>query len=377
MFAVAISQSLPLASSFSSTSTIGRIFQPGLPDTPFRVDFSFGSFSRRTQCWEKPQWLSDAMGDQSDDAKSNRVLPPLLSGLSGFCLDPDQGFVAIFSAGNKFIAATVSVKDKGSDRLISAEALTMVQLAGGLDLCTAILPPDALWQLVRVELSEDGEDEQSDSGEAPFVSLNTISVIPNEDYQSVNQPSTGSRDGDNDSIETNSKRAQAMEEALPQVFKAVQGLAGTQQATREQVASAMKLHANQEGNLDRQGFANLLDRLRKDLTTSTKREDCPIKFVLDVSLVQQDSIQSLSIETFDTFQALGLSMRHKIPLQVAPEALLNGKDASTLLEDYPAFRPIQELLEDAQIMDGFIPSMFEKAKQQQVRPPPSSGGNDS
>ena len=82
-----------------------------------------------------------------------------------------------------------------------------------------------------------------------------------------------------------------------------------------------------------------------------------------MNVVRKDKIKQVDIETVDTFRVLGLAMRHKISIQVESECLeMDGED---LLKLYPAFRPVHELLQDAKVMDGFIPSMFEEAKRQQ------------
>lgn len=325
---------------------------------------------------EKPKWLADAMEEEEEDSRQISLTP----GLSGFCLDDKMGFVAIISDKDQFVATTVSLQDRGSDRVVSPEALTMVQLAGGLDLGMAMLPPDALLQLVLSELVDDDDDDDDDQNRdtknVPLVSLTGVRAVPNEHYKTpidrTNDVASPNDDNDNDDDDDNKERNEAIQKSLPQVYNAIKGLVGLQQVKEEQVLAALKLHANKEdGTLDRQGFSNLLDQLRRGLTTSISSTDKKVKFVLDVNLVKQDSIQNLSIDTLDTFRALGLSMRHKIPLQVDPECL--EYENNRILEEFPAFRPMQELYEDAQIMDGVIPSMFENAKlQQRPRPPPST-----
>jgi hypothetical protein len=333
---------------------------------------------RRTQfgCWEKPNWLEDAMGDDFNDdeassGSSERPVATLASGLSGFCLDDKLGFVAILSAEDKFLATTVSLRDRGRDRLVSPEALTMVQLAGGMDLGMAVLPPDALMQMVLSEITESDDDEGAafDKNSLPLVSLTGVRAMPNEHYGSDRETKANAAPAPNADLMNSEARNKAIQQGLPQVSKAIQSLAGLQQVADEQVQAAMNIHANEQGTLDRQGFSNLLDQLRRGLATFISSSDKKVKFVLDVNVVRQDSIQNLSIETLDTFRALGLSMRHKIPLHIAPECLEDDK--STILEKFPAFRPLQELYEDAKLMDGVIPSLFENAKLKQQPPSPS------
>ena len=356
---------------------------------------SWNIIARRdnTQLMEKPQWLSDAMGsnDNDDDTTTTKIIiPPKLSiGLSGFCLDPDRGFVAILTSmtddnnKKKYTAVTVVPDAKpagdGSSRITSPQALTLVQLAGGLDLGTPILPPDALWQtIVREGVDNDNDDDEDEDDEEdleegsppPLVTLLGMEVVPNEDYDAASaaeksSPVPTKAEGWTEEWMQNDARIKSIQERATQVVGAVKGLPGLQAVTLEQVTDAMMYCANQEGALDRQGFSHLLDYMRRlvGVSSSSSEADGKVKFVLNINLVQKDSIKTISVTTIDAFRAIGLSMRHKIQLQVAPECL--EEDPDTILEKFPAFRSIQELWEDAKILDGFIPSMFEKAKKQQ------------
>ncbi|CAJ1937844.1 unnamed protein product [Cylindrotheca closterium] len=357
---------------------------------------------------EKPEWLADAMGGSDDsrdagDAPSIEI-PKLTNGLSGFCLDPALGFVAILSCPeiSKFVAVTVVPNTLGTkqvveddimkmpSRLTSPRALTLVQLAGGMDLGTPILPPDALWQIiVREGIDAEDDDEDDDIGDdnapPPLVTLLGIDVVPNEDYDSEQSDKSASlllptkATGWDESWMQDDDRKEKILQQSVQVLGAVKGLPGLQAVTLEQVSDAMIYCSNEEGALDRQGFSHLLDYMRRvvgvsssaatDGMNSSWKTDSKVKFVLNVNLVQQDSIKTISVTTLDAFSAIGLSMRHKIQLQVAPECF--EEDSNSILQIFPAFRSVQELWEDAKIMDGFIPSMFEQAKKQQ---PPSQMG---
>lgn len=338
------------------------------------------------------------------DAPTTRtIIPKLTTGLSGFCLDAKLGFVAILSSFDKeeisrFVAVTVvppkasdmtNVDIMGNPRLTSPQALTLVQLAGGLDLGTPILPPDALWQLIvregidtNADDEEEEEDIEDDSASSPLVTLLGIDVLPNEDYSAEQNEKSASQllvptkatEWD-DSWMQDDARTENIQDRAAQVLVAVKGLPGLQAVTEEQVADAMLYCANEEGALDRQGFSHLLDYMRRFTgVTAASIDNCKVKFVLNVNLVQQDSIKTISVTTLDAFAAIGLSMRHKIQLQVAPDCL---EESSTfILEQFPAFRSVQELWEDAKIMDGYIPNMFEKTVQEQGKsndpPPPPS-----
>eukprot|EP00980_Cylindrotheca_fusiformis_P013617 scaffold3505_cov98-Cylindrotheca_fusiformis.AAC.5 len=324
-----------------------------------------------SRCWEKPKWLEDAMGGDEQQKEPITEVPTLTPGLAGFCLDDELGFVAILSSDGKYLATTITLQDRGSDRLVSPEALTMVQLAGGMDLGMAMLPPDALAQMVVSELVDEDDDGGSpfDKGHLPVVSLNGIRAVPNEDYvtdDTHERETTTPRNADqtlNSDVLNDKARNQAIQQGLPQVCKAIQKLAGLQKVTGEQVEAAMKVYANQEGALDREGFSKMLDKLRRGSSNFVSSREKKVKFVLDVTVVRQDLIQDLTIDTLDTFRALGLSMRHKLKIQVHPECLEH--DNGTILVQFPKFRTMEELYEDAKRMEDIIPSMFK----QQDRPP--------
>lgn len=370
-----------------------------------------GSRLRTTQLDDqKPRWLSDAMENVgAEETDQARALPKLASGLSGFCLDAELGFVAILTAPSDdaetlgYVPVTVVHKSAGlseagppgtRSRLTSPQALTLVQLAGGLDLGTPVLPPDALWQtIVRegidgADKNGDDDDDLDGSRDSPLITLLGIEVVPNEEYDADQRARTRSdsstpvkaTEWTKDWMDDDS-RNEVIQQRAPQVSNAVSGLPGLQAVTLEQVQDTMLYCANREGGLDREGFSHLLDYLRRSVgfaTTNSEgvnwKSDSKVMFVLSFNLVEQDSIKTLSVTTSDAFRAIGLSMRHKIQLQVAPECL--GEDttssSSSLLERFPDFRSIQELWEDAKVMDGFIPSMFEQSQQQRQNGPPPS-----
>jgi hypothetical protein len=84
------------------------------------------------------------------------MIRPARRGLSGFSTDDELGFVAILTSADRKKSAHVVVSPVDKQQVQSAEALCMVQLSGGMDLGTAVLPPDLLSQLVADELELDG-----------------------------------------------------------------------------------------------------------------------------------------------------------------------------------------------------------------------------
>jgi hypothetical protein len=307
---------------------------------------------------EKPGWLNDAMGAQfgeQQDSEGNyleRILP-LRKGISGFAVDEKLGFVAVIASNiiekqqQRFTFAVVSSKDK--ERLESAEALTMVQFAGGLDLGTAIVPPDALAKIVSEEVEISPEDLRH------RISLLRVDVVPNENIiyntvtRSVPLPAV---------IVPSIERDQAIQKSLPKVLAAVKGLPNLTGTSIEEVQSAMQIHADSGGTLDIQGFSELLETIRSNQRSN---QISSVKFMLVVSVISDDSVTQLELEA-PTAMALALSMRYKVNVEVSSECLLEDNegayDSLEILERFPAFRSMKELLEDAK-MDGFT-SMFQK-----------------
>jgi hypothetical protein len=319
---------------------------------------------RKSECLqvnEKPNWLDDAMDgfhlkqDDNEGIRLSKVLP-LSTGIAGFTIDSELGFCAILAKNDKFVPVVVSPTDK--DRLVSAEALTMVQLAGGLDLGTAILPPDSLAQLVVDELDDDESTVQT---LRPLISLSQVTVIPtnNDNANDVNEISMSQATA----AATSPERDAAIQEAIPNVWAAVKGLAGLEKVTSDLVAMSMQRFANAQGQVDRQAFTTILDDLRSQ---QSPKAQSTVQFVLLVNVIRGDSITQVPALTTDAVQAFGLAMRYKIAVEIDDEVLLwqqnEINDANSILERFPAFRPTLELREDATIMNGFVPGMFGRAQ---------------
>jgi hypothetical protein len=397
--------------------------------------------------FETPGWLDDAMGGgdigggntNSDSAAENdrldRILPLQAPGLAGFAVDEQLGFCAILAASTttnttndatatEFFDPPIVVSLVDRDRITSAEALTMVQLAGGLDLGTPILPPDLLALLVADELadndSSDVEEDYETGDETAtitaeslrgVVSLTRIDVLPPSDSGAAASTTTTSRDELSSPpkpvVASSPERDAAIAESLPRVWTAVKGLPGLGLAKESLVERALQQHADENGSLDREGFSNLLDTLRSELFIPSARaqevlqQPSNVVFQLTATVITGDAIRTVTMETTNAVHALGLGFRYKIPLNVdqltdacnhdaglassltssSSSSLESGGSdpeqnhdhdqsqrqlrlipAELILERFPVFRPLSELLEDAQIMDGFIPSMVQKSK---------------
>lgn len=399
-------------------------------------------------------WISEAMNSDTETSSKTRsadlnsnetnkgnASPAILqSGISGFAIDSQLGFVCILSPDSKqgeeyeeednvsihcekFTFVTVSPLD--TDSLSSPEALCLIQLAGGLDLGAAVFPPETLASLVRNELvlrcddEEDDDDEKEDEENEDDVAVDTVqpienvrrktvevipdvqdlrskvtllgvTALPNEEYNDkkkhANDRSGKGPDFEDDatqqqrtpyqsqSININDpKRKQGIQMNSPKILAAVQNLPGLTKITLDQVIQAMEIHADSDGQLNqREAFSELLDTLRTGkggYGTSRKRwDEQRIKFKLTVSVNDGDGLTLLDVDKVPPFQAIALALRYKVPVTVSSgclqeiEAQQDEKvhGCQSVKDMFPAFKPMQELMQDARVMDGLISSMFFK-----------------
>jgi len=349
-------------------------------------------------CKEKPSWLDDAMEGSGSipseeyDVESYKNRINLRPGIAGFSVDSDLGFLCVLVAESRSEGKGKDQKDDGqdnnnndhqywmpvvispldTDRPKSAEALTCVQLAGGLDLGTAVLPPDSLAKLVVEHNAEDEQDDSKTAGTGSAedndneprpptrLSLTKITVVPNPDAS--DDVNINIEEETQEIVPTTPEREQAILDALPKAEKAFKTLPGLQETTTDSVLEAMQRFADSKGAVDRNAFSSILDSLRLSMTPSILLT--PPLFRLNVSVIDGNGISQVTVDTTNPMIALGLAMRYKVTVDVkeTDQHKEGGNGVDELLERFPAFRPIQELNEDSEIIDGFIPSMFEKAK---------------
>lgn len=308
------------------------------------------------------------MGDvSSSDPPATTPSSPLREGLAGFAVDPARGFGAVLvspgeegggSGGSRAVFAVVSPRDRTT--IMSAEALTLIQLAGGIDVAAAVFPPDAL---KRAAFYDEDDEEAEEGGERKGVARATLVGV-----EVVLSRTDGGNDGGDveEAFElppSSPEREAKLSADAPRLLTASRNLPGLAGATEADVLAALRIHADSEGILDRGAFSEVLDSLRRSL--AGEGEDSGVAFVATVA-VARDGGAALSTRTVElpAFTALALSMRHKVAVTVSEECAESsvGFGVDELQERFPAFRPMEELEEDAKAVDGFVPEMFFKHK---------------
>jgi len=285
--------------------------------------------------------MGESKQEEADMGHRSISLTP---GISGFSVDPNIGFVSILADNQKrWTSAVISTVDK--DRVKSPEALTCVQLAGGLDLGTTVLPPDALARLMA-------KYEDDVKYLRPRISLAKVTAVPNMNFS----------ESDDDSPVPNSytrsstpERDETIKEGQDKIFKAIQSLPQLDDITLSQVYGAVQLFANDEGKVDREAFTRILEYLR----TSNSLSSSKVNFELVINVISDDSIKKTIIQTENAMIALGLAMRYKVKVEVSEKCQLEEEE--TILERFPVFQTTNELYEEAKLMDGFIPNMINRA----------------
>ena len=333
--------------------------------------------------------MGDNNGDDgADNDKDERSLEP---GLAGFAIDPELGFVAIVAAdahdaddgdsindadsstiggdqqeGLQWFYSVVSPQDK--TQLMTAESLTLVQLAGDIDVGAAVLPPEALIRIVREEvLDEEDEDENVDESEIVKATLAYAEAVPRVMTGTKSMDSTVAEDRN---VVSSPEREARISQDSPKLFSTIRKLPGLAEATEQSVKDAMLMHGSEDGSIDRAAFTQILDTLRRNANAGARQDLAGVDFALTVQIQRENGKQGLvRVRAPSTFHALGLAMRYKASIVISQFCLdENASGASSfggcgrheLLSRFPAFRPMSELKKDAEAVDGFIANMFYK-----------------
>jgi hypothetical protein len=331
-------------------------------------------------------WLKNAMSKDipsellsTESYSSSPKLPKFESGLAGFAVDPELGFVSILLGEDprpeKFTFAVMSPTD--INNVSSAEALCLVQLAGGLDLGAAVLPPEALARIVSEALEESEEDSEMlpfDSVEALRSRVSLLGVIaktnerytPNDSQESAKSKEYKQTNRTTD-VTSSVVRDEAIRVSAPKILSAVKNLPGLGKVTLSDILEALKLHSDPDGNLNRDEFSQVLGTLRHQLSR-TMIKDQRVKFQLTVSISSDSNaykddvseLKLLNIDDVPAFLAVALSLRYKVKISVLDDCLPQQDNDQNVMDRFPAFKPIQELVKDAQSISGSISSMFFK-----------------
>mmetsp|Transcript_6089 Transcript_6089/g.8914 ORF Transcript_6089/g.8914 Transcript_6089/m.8914 type:complete len:375 (-) Transcript_6089:3989-5113(-) len=300
--------------------------------------------------------IRKSMGKSSQLEPDGLIIQPVLEGISGFAVDEKRGFLAILTSNQRSTYEVVSPLDTNEVR--SAEALCLIQLAGGMDMGTGVLPPDLLSTLVAEELDYEVPLEEIRSS----IKLIEVQAIPNESQDKV-KPDVLQEFR---SPISTPERTAKLEKDVPKFLSSVRNLPGLSNCEEEEVVEALQKYADAEGNLDRTSFSSVLDALRRGKTTQKSKN---LDFALLVSLDDEE----VRAPVASTTHALGLALRYSAPVRLR----INNEyspclDALEVVSRFPKFRPLQHLKEDAKLMDGFIPSMFAKAQGKGGSSPPKA-----
>jgi len=288
-----------------------------------------------------------------------------------------------------------------------------VQLVGGLDLGLAILPPDKLMNIFF-----DGDDDNTDdniggsslsssSSSSPSSSsprmglrLERLEIIPPSLVASTTDPSTtGDNSNGNPGVgldstvknEASDSESKIRDDNIllnaPAVFSAVQSmpdhaLSALSGVDLDDIISAMGTHANGDGKLTNpKSFRDLLDTLRDDERRGGRNNSkvrSSFRLTASVPIDGDDEWRdTITVEIKDAFVAIAISIRYGVTVE-ASTGFLDGVTTVTIKEEgreneyldasnldlfFPAFRPLKQLYEDAKVMDGFVPGMFLRAKE--------------
>lgn len=329
---------------------------------------------------------------------------PLEPGLAGFAVDPALGFVAVLAEGygdggdgdgdgngagaafRRWTYAVASPTDR--ERVGSAEALTLVQLAGGIDVGAAVLPPGALLAAVRDELGD--EEDGEDAGDGPVVAARLVGIraVPGGEPGPGPGPGRGGQGQPPQPFPSpppsSAERDGRIASDAPRLLESIRNLPGLAGVTTAAVGDAMLLHADEAGGVGREEFAAVLAELRsgKAGTAGGGSRGVPpgAAFELRAETRREGGAVGPVVRWRATggFQALGLALRYRVPIEVDGDCFeggggrdgggtttttepvaAHGTGTAELLERFPAFRSRRTLREDAE-PDALSAGLFYK-----------------
>uniref|UniRef100_A0A7S3VDP9 Uncharacterized protein n=1 Tax=Chaetoceros debilis TaxID=122233 RepID=A0A7S3VDP9_9STRA len=297
-------------------------------------------------------WIRESMDISNEDldGSSESAVTPLEPGLAGFAVDQDLGFVCILARGDgkKITYSIISPKDV--DKISSVEALCLVQLTGGLDLGAAVFPPETLARLVSEVENDDANPENIEELRSRLTLL-AVTAQKNKYYSPKDTSSNNGDEEVNPKPLSSDERDFAIAQIAPKVFSAVKNLPGVGGVTTDQVIAALQLHADEEGGLDRTAFSQLLGSLREGIVT--RIEDQKVSFQITVSLsLPSSNLKLIDIEDVPAFLAVALSLRYDVSIETSIDCFDDA--GGDIIDQFPAFKPLGELVDDAKAMEDYI-----------------------
>ena len=312
---------------------------------------------------------------QQQQMSSLRLLP----GLAGFAAT-DDGFVGILSSQqnqqqecNNIVPLMITINDS-TERVSSPEALCLLQLAAGLDLGTAIFPPNALTQIILDDFMADDDDDEDSTvmSEGDYKICGTIHMqlidasnnYDNDCSTSLNDSTTKSPDETviTEQQQDTPERQEAIQQNANKMLPVLKNLPGCTDVTYEQICEGLHMVADSQGTIStRQNFSELLNYLRRG-GNITQQQQQLVQCQIPIQMLSDDTIRHITLPS--PFLALALSMRYKYPIQLHEDLLQQmGLHDSDLMKQYPTFRSIQDIRQESQ--GAMSPQSILQQQQQQ------------
>ena len=256
------------------------------------------------------------------------------SPLAGLSVSPEYGFVMVLaSQGKQQRMCPIAISKRDTERVVSAEGHTILQLIAGIDAATAVLPPDALQRAF-----------QDDSVRLTDVVIQRRRTLNKPELKLRRVEEEEDRDPDQCDLASAARRA-------PDLVKAV-GSLGLPLFESDAIKLLQKYSI--QGELTREAFSDVV----KDL----KDETCVTDTVIETRLYAEDG---RNVET-TAFTAFALAFRYAVPLTVDPilyELSDLAFDAPDATDRFPLFQNIRDLQDQGRRLEQHSRSLFAQATQ--------------
>ncbi|KAJ1450502.1 hypothetical protein M885DRAFT_621635 [Pelagophyceae sp. CCMP2097] len=272
-------------------------------------------------------WLEDSLGEASSASHHRRPLTTPLGGVSV----SDEGFVILLSKDG--MALPVSIHPSDVDKVQSPEALTLLQLMQGIDVCTFVFPRSALEDLFE----EDAKLEKI------FVRRRPLPNAP-------------------EAVAVSPKREAAVAEAAPKLAAALSSKLGLNVGEKN-AATLLQEFADDNAQLNPKAFSSLTQRAREMTSRTLRAHGC----ALDVH-----AADGSVAEDVPPFIALALAFRHGASLDLSADLFSGPRslavDDSFFDEKFPALMRAEDIAIDAMTISAHYKSMCENAKKHFQKP---------
>ena len=272
-------------------------------------------------------------------------VPAVLSfPIHGVTVSP-EGFRVILTSPARDRAAPLVISAADTDRVQSPEVLTIMQLMSGIDMATPVFPIDAV-------ASAFGSPDAA-LAEVRVAPSSPTAIIEDQATDSVEKVGAGDEylQGSGGGLASNRAAARRALKA-PKMLGALRTLLPGQPVDAADVIGLMRVHADDDGEVSREGFSAIVAALREKLQSRSSFDTERMKATW--TLVSKTG-EVVEVAPFVGFACVA---RYRCPLAVQSDLFEEGNGislgAGELEQHYPRMRTVEMLRDEAKDRSAWV-----------------------